>query len=89
MPSARKYRLAATRAGLLSTPQIATSQDKIDSARNGLLKPERKSADLGCGDALRLKIFGQRHRLVLADVLWIEALAVEVAGLDQDRRPAE
>jgi len=45
-------------------------------------QPEWIAADLRRYDALRLKVPGEGDRLVLADILYIKALAVQIARLD-------
>jgi hypothetical protein len=44
-------------------------------------QPERATADLRRHDTLGLQIPGERDCFVLADILYIEALAVQIAGL--------
>jgi hypothetical protein len=53
---------------------------KIDSTGNRFLQPEPTGADLGSSDTFSLKILGKRDGFVLSDILYIEALAVQIAG---------
>jgi hypothetical protein len=55
---------------------------EIDSARYRLFKPEPMGTYLRCYDAFRLKIPGERDRFVLTQILYIESLSAQVAGLD-------
>ena len=65
---------------------------QVDFAGNGFLEAKTNAADFGSRNALPLQVLGQRQRLVPADILYIEPLAVEVAGFDyvvvQERDPA-
>src|ERR1019366_6973928 len=65
---------------------------QADLAGNGFLKAKSTAPDFGCRNALSLQVLSQSQRFVSADLLYIEALAVEVAGFDyvvvQERNPA-
>jgi hypothetical protein len=55
---------------------------EIDSSGDRFLEPQGVSADFRFYYTFRPKIPRERKRFVLADILYIEALPVEVAGLD-------
>src|ERR1039458_6212128 len=59
--------------------QVAT---QVDFARDSFLETRPNPPDVGCRNALPLQILRQRQCLVPAGILYIEALAVEVAGFD-------
>src|ERR1035441_8479875 len=56
---------------------------QVNLAGNGFLETEADSPYLGRSDALPLHVLRQRQRLVPADILCIEALAVEVARSEE------
>lgn len=55
---------------------------QVNLACQGFLQAQREASDFGGSDALGLEVFGQRDSFVLAHILYIEALAVEIAGFD-------
>lgn len=55
---------------------------EVNAALNGFLKAKCESANLGCRDTLALQILGKRQGLVLTEIVFIEPLAVEVAGFN-------
>jgi hypothetical protein len=55
---------------------------KVDSSTNRSLETHAIPSQVGPTNAFRHKVLDQRECLVVADVFRIEALTVEVAGLD-------
>src|ERR1019366_6575064 len=65
---------------------------QVDLAGDGFLEAKTDSPDFGRRNTLPLQVLGQCQALVPADILYIEPLAIEVAGFDdvivQERDPA-
>src|ERR1035437_5813069 len=76
MPAGRHPR------GVVVHPANYRVATQVDLAGNGFLDAKSNAPDFGCRNTLSLQVLGQRQRLVPADILYIEALAVEVASLD-------
>src|ERR1035441_4491558 len=78
--------------GVVVRPANCDVTAQVDLAGNGFLEAKSKAADFGSRNALPFQVLGQGQRLVPTDILYIEPLAVEVAGLDyvvvQERNPA-
>jgi hypothetical protein len=55
---------------------------EVDLAGDGFLEAKSKAADFGSRNTLPLQVPSQREGLVPADILYIEPLAVKVAGFD-------
>src|SRR5664280_2576462 len=86
MPAGRHPR------GVVVHPANYRVATQVDLAGNGFLKAKSNAPDFGCRNTLSLQVLSQSQRFVSADILYIEAMAVEVAGLDyvvvQERNPA-
>src|ERR1019366_270412 len=86
MPAGRHPR------GVVVHPANYRVATQVDLADNGFLKAKSNAPDFGCRNTLSLQVLSQSQRFVSADILYIEPLAVEVAGFDyvviQERNPA-
>jgi hypothetical protein len=67
--------------GIIVDPADCDVADKTGMI-DRVFQPERASTDLRRHDTLRNQVPGERHCLVLSHILYIEALAVQIAGLD-------
>src|SRR5674476_618233 len=74
MPAGRHPR------GVVVHPANYRVATQVDLAGNGFLKAKSNAPDFGCRNTLSLQVLSQSQRFVSADILHIEALAVEVAG---------
>ena len=80
---ARKNRLAATRAGVVIDAADRDIAVEVYSSGDRFLQPEWVTADLSRHNTFRLKVPGQRERLVLPDILYIESLSVQIGRFDE------
>src|ERR1035437_7565829 len=76
MPAGRHPR------GVVVHPANYRVATQLDLAGNGFLETKSNAPDFGCRNALSLQVLSQSPRFVSADILYIEALAIEVAGFD-------
>src|ERR1035441_5551640 len=78
--------------GVVVHPANYRVATQVDLAGDGFLEAKTDSPDFGRRNTLPLQVLGQCQGLVPADILYIEPLAVEVAGFDyvvvQERDPA-
>src|ERR1019366_3501676 len=78
--------------GVVVYPTNHRGAAQVDSSRDSFLETKPNPPDFGRRNTLPLQVLSQSQRFVSADILYIEALAVEVAGFDyvviQERNPA-